>query len=377
MPRTKRTIAGVHKKVGQAKPGIEPGMRDGPPLTKRELIGAVCRYFCKGHSATEIAALMKREHGIEMKREKPYELVSYAASKGWLRYVAPTGVALRERLLDEYRWLKTGEVKVVDTSVYDDVAYHGAEMLIELLKRRRLAPGKKKEIHVGFAGGGAMRKLARAAADLLHEPTEGLPQTMVAHALCGSFDNAEPSKAPSAFFTWFLKDATLQLETRFVGFQGPPMIKNGQLGRQLPLRALNRKDFELPPLDLIVTSASCWADEHCSLSKMTAGYPKTLERLEEAGCIGDMLWQTLARTGWLEDVPAEIRAFSLVRLSQLPGLIDQGTRVLLVIGPCGHCFRPKGAILATILGLDEHLITDLVVDSRAVSQTLGFASSAA
>lgn len=46
-------------------------------------------------------------------------------------------------------------MEVVHTVVYNNVAYHGAEMLINLLKRHPQTG--KKCVHVGFAGGYAMR----------------------------------------------------------------------------------------------------------------------------------------------------------------------------------------------------------------------------
>ena len=370
MPRKARTIADVHRKIaGTASKGRGSRRRiSDNGLDKREVTAAVCKYLCQGYSATETAELMKKNHGVEMSREKPYEYFAYAASHQWLRYKAPPEVTIRQHLRDRYTWLT--DLEVVHTAVYDDVAYHGAEMLINLLKRHHQTG--KKAVHVGFAGGYAMRKLAHVFADLLRQPTEGLPGTLVAHALSSGFDPHTPSTAPSAFFTWLLKDASMQIDTEFVGFEDPPIMRDSAIRARKNIGGVRESYTHAADLDIIVTSASCWDDPHSSLYRHLSRDTRLVQMLEKkADCHGDMLWQPLSANGWLEPLPPEIEALTVVKLSQLPSFIkDEGKDVLLIIGPCGGCNKPQTGILDTILGLDEHLINHLVVDSRTAAQAL-------
>ena len=59
-------------------------------LERRELISAVCRFFCKGYTVRQILLAMAEEYPqVELKREDPYALVRDAARRGWLRFRPP------------------------------------------------------------------------------------------------------------------------------------------------------------------------------------------------------------------------------------------------------------------------------------------------
>jgi DNA-binding transcriptional regulator LsrR (DeoR family) len=98
-------------------------------------------------------------------------------------------------------------------------------------------------------------------------------------------------------------------------------------------------------------------------------YPNDLERVLEAGAVGDILWQPVGAQGPIE-LEDTIRALTLVQLRDLPDFVARGNRVLLMIGPCGKCNQPKGRILHAILNQRRRLISDLVVDSRSAGQLL-------
>ena len=95
----------------------------------------------------------------------------------------------------------------------------------------------------------------------------------------------------------------------------------------------------------------------------------SINALKKAGCIGDMLWHPLGPSGPLE-VDTNMRAMTLLELTDLPGFIDDGKRVLLVLGPCGVCNKPKTLVLKSVLSAEPHLITDLVADTRAARGVL-------
>jgi hypothetical protein len=75
-----------------------------------------------------------------------------------------------------------------------------------------------------------------------------------------------------------------------------------------------------------------------------------------------MLWRPIAGSGPILDETA-VRALTILELSDLPELIRQGKRVLLMLGPCASCSRRKGLLLQTILSQDKQLVSHLVVDS--------------
>jgi hypothetical protein len=61
---------------------------------------------------------------------------------------------------------------------------------------------------------------------------------------------------------------------------------------------------------------------------------------------------------------------TLITLDQLPMLIQQRKKVMLILGPCVTCGKPKPEILDAALNWSPPLITHLVVDSRTVYQFL-------
>ncbi len=220
-----------------------------------------------------------------------------------------------------------------------------------------------------------MRKVAQAFAALLRQPIEGLPKTVVFHALVSGFNLAQPSTAPNGFFTYFASDPGIHVDTKFVGLHAPALIKTEQFDELRALDGIREAYDRADEIDIIVTSASLWSDEHSMLRQYMEREPEDLKALEAAGCIGDMLWRPLGPQGPMK-IDTEIRAMTLIELSELPKKIRSGKHVLLVLGPCGGCNEPKGGILGSVLGgrQDVHgrqnLITHLVCDSRAARQYL-------
>jgi hypothetical protein len=60
---------------------------------------------------------------------------------------------------------------------------------------------------------------------------------------------------------------------------------------------------------------------------------------------------------------------TLLEPRDLLGFVRRDKTVILLLGPCGSCGRPKGDVLAAILS-QKNLITHLVADSRSVRQLL-------
>jgi DNA-binding transcriptional regulator LsrR (DeoR family) len=362
MPRGPNSLEGVRQKMMEEAARRERGEHSHGGLDYEEVATLVCKYVCQGYMAADIVRLLQDEHHIKVSREEPYRLLAYAAMKKWLRFVAPYEVVLREKVRSRYTWLSEAEVS--HTSVFDD--QHAALMLMNLIRTHHMPPYSKDEVHVGFAGGYSMRRLAHALSEMLRLPAENLPKKIVFHALVSGFDPFEPTTAPNAFFTYFVKDLAMQVDTGFVSLHAPALVRSGRFEELKTLEGIREAYQCVDQIDIIATSASGWSDEHSMHHNYMKNSPKSLKMLQEAGCVGDMLWRPLSDAGPIE-LNTEIRAMTVLELPDLEKFIQQGKHVLLALGPCSLCHAPKTDILRAILNQPKRLITHLVVDSRSAA----------
>src|SRR2546429_6690743 len=86
------------------------------------------------------------------------------------------------------------------------------------------------------------------------------------------------------------------IKIQFVDFPAPPIIKPEQKGDLLELPILKDAAKQIKSLDIILNSASSIVDEHSILRKK---YYDT-EKLIRDGCVGDMLWLPLSRSGAID-----------------------------------------------------------------------------
>jgi DNA-binding transcriptional regulator LsrR (DeoR family) len=333
-------------------------------MADEEILATVCGYFCdQGLTAVEIARRMRQDHGVPISREKPYQYLRKAASRGWIRFVPPQEHSLEERVRAAHPWLH--EAVVVPSARTEDVAYRGAKMLLGLLQQHH----RKGEVHIGFSGGTSLRMLARRFAELLREPAPDLPSKIVFHALVAGFDVTDPTTDPNAFFTYFVGDPGLPFETEFVALHSPAMVEAKDEPKLRELPAIKDAYERAPEIDIIVTSTSCWTDEHSMLRHYMSVAGEPVDALEKEGCLGDILWQPIGTNGPFV-LKLRIRAMTIMRLCELSKLIDNKKHVLLVAGPCHKCHKSKAKVVKAILDQQEHLITHLVTDSRCASQVL-------
>lgn len=347
-------------------------------LDYEETVAAVCEYFCRGYSPSEIADLMKRHYGVEISREAPYKFLRYATSNKLLQFVARGEDGLSKKIGEQFPWLKKTEV--VHTPVLSNVAHHAAAMLVGLIREYSLPPRHKKEVHIGFAGGHTMWKVAENLAELLKQVTEGLPKRLVFHTLVAGFDVKRPWLHPNSFSTYFMDPAVRsQVETDFVGLYAPAIVREGQMEGLLHVRGIKEAYAAVNKLDIIVTSATPRDDPDSMLPKYCADAKEqqtVTEMLAWDGCVGDMLWSPLSLQEPIDTDEYPCRNMTLIELKELPSFIQRDNNVLLVIGPCGGCERTKTKILDAILHLKDHLITHLVVESRAARGLLKQESAA-
>ncbi len=333
-------------------------------FTRDELVAAVCKYFCRGMPMAEIRNEIQARLGVALSREEPYRLLSHAAQHGWIQFQAPLAYELAEQMMRSFPRLK--DVRVVRTGVSDDISYQVADLLMDQICALSRTRGPNAEVHLGFAGGKALRKTARFFAEMLREPREDLPGRIVFHAMVAGFNVEDPSTDPNGFFTYFAGEPALQVQTRFVGLLAPGIVKPAEIPKLRSVRYIGEAFDRAKEIDIVVTSAGGhWQKGHSGFCSMFGeASPRSLEQLNRSGCIGDMMWRPLGGKGPLE-IDTEMRTVTLMELSALPDFINRGGAVLLLVGPCGNCGGPKEDVLSAVLNYRRKLITHLVVDSRS------------
>jgi DNA-binding transcriptional regulator LsrR (DeoR family) len=334
-------------------------------LKRTEQISVVCRYFCEGLRLAEVADRISSEYATSFSRESTYPMLMEAVRNEWIRFVPPFEQTLTKRIKNAYPWLRDAEV--VHTTQFEDVAHRGAEMLITLLKHMKHV--KEGPVHIGFAGGHAMRRLAQILARLLGESEAELPPTLVLHALVAGFEVFDPTTDPNTFFTLFQTQVPFGTTFEFVGLHAPTVVPADQYDCLRETEGIRESYEEVGKLDLIVTSAATWKDKDSTFRKRMVKSEDCKKALSDAQCVGDMLWLPLGPQGPLNPV-SNVRTMALVQLQQLPVFLSRGTHVLLVLGPCAACQEEKSEILRAILAPKEHLISHLVVDSRSAREVL-------
>jgi len=335
-------------------------------LAKQEQLAVVCRLFCAGHGAAEIAKRIREDYAARtFTRQSAYPMLLEAAQAGRLRFVPKASFTLATQLRDRYNWL--AGVEVVHTNQFEDVAYQGAETLITLLKHVSREPERK--VHIGFAGGHAMRRLAQIFAQLLDESGADLPGMLVLHALVAGFEVRDPTTDPNTFFTLFRNETSVNTKFEFVGLHTPPVVRASEYDSLRYIEGIRESYEQAKDLDIIVTSAADWSHPHNTFRKYMKHSPGCADILVKADCRGDMLWLPLGPNGPLK-IQTEVRAMTLVELPQLPRFIKRGKYVLLVLGPCAICQETKSRILSAILNSKKQLISHLVVDTRSAKEAM-------
>jgi len=187
--------------------------------------------------------------------------------------------------------------------------------------------------------------------------------TIVFHAMLSGHDPGDPTTDPNNFFTFYIHPPTLQFKTRFVGFRAPAIVNTASMPEFMGVRDIIDAREAAQEIDIIVTSGSDWNDPDSSLFRCMERSQSTLDTLLADGTVGDMLWRPLSETSPVMTA-TEIRALTLLELTELPDFIQRGKNVLLMLGPCARCDRHKGALLKTILCQERHIVTHVVADSR-------------
>ena len=331
-----------------------------------ERISAVCELFTKGKTVKEITEELKRSYPKfgPLKRETPYKYVREAGKRGFLRFVPPLQHVFAKRITDNFYKLK--RVSVVHTATSFDVARETANMLLRLVQQCHKANKDRNVVHIGFAAGLSMRQVAQSFAELLTYPASDLPKKIVFHAMLSGHDPGNPTTDPNNFFTFFLHPPTLKVETEFVGFRAPTIVRTSAIPIFMEIEEITDAFDAASQLDIIVTSGSDWVDKHSSLRLCMKRSSSTLQTLRDAGTLVDMLWRPIGADGPITTA-TELRALTLIELGDLTEFIESGKHVLLMLGPCGVCNEHKGRVFETIVCQKNQLVSHVVADSRTAA----------
>lgn len=334
-------------------------------LSGQELEAFVCREFCKGtRSLSEIAKL------VGIGRQDTFPILQSAARLNRFEYIAPPEFEQSYQLQQKY---SRQRFRIVRSRGLLDVAFQTAAWLLELIREHRQERADRNEIHIGFAGGGLLREIARLLSDKLRRTSEEFRGiTFVFHAMVAGFNPRDPMKDPNAFFSYFVGDPPV-ISVRFINLLAPGMVSD-EAGRTLhTIQAIKEAYDAAEDLDIIVTSAGAHWDRECSrlcqLYLEDKSSPGSFTKLKEAGTIGDVLWRPISHRGPIE-IETGIRAMTLIDLKQLPSLTREGKKVVLALGPCGTCERPKGEVLRSVLNWKEHYLTHVVADSGTAAEAM-------
>ena len=409
-------------KRGRRVVGVPELRRAYSDLDHEERLSLAANLFCQGKSPSQIQKhLSERFEEATIRREEPYRLLQLAAALGYFIYRPPLQEQLGEDLTEE--WDLSG-AHVVQTGVLDDVTSRAAEVLLDLIqeewavRQSKIAPRRERveadpdeeagTIRIGLAGGRTVLRIVRALVELLkREDPDDVPPALGFHTACTGIDYHDPSTDPNAFMTHLLRVPGLDTKTFAVPYQAPPIMRPD-------VRALLEEEPEMrraaklfKEVDILVTAGSSWRIMEISRSGEIRGAPdpgpdpdwdpdhpnplntiysqlkalmrkrdrRGYNRLIKAGTVADMLWQPLTFNGPVE-FETKVQAMTLVPLKRIPDFIDEGKKVLFVLGPYEGGFH-KGDVLLAALGAEADagysprpLFTHLVCDHRTARAAL-------
>ena len=182
-----------------------------------EIMSSVCNNLHR--TVGQIIELVRKDFGVELNREQPYEMLRRAAAAGRLHYDAPLDSELAVRLLEGHEWLR--RARVIRSSTPTDIAWHAALVLLDLVEK-----WNKTELHIGIAGGGLMAETVRFWAGFLKRSETIKLERLYVHALVAA--TYDPRRSPHGFVQWLLEDA-FPFKTEFVGLPTPAFISSSGL----------------------------------------------------------------------------------------------------------------------------------------------------
>lgn len=406
--KKKKAVSGKKKSAKKKTKGrVSKRYLNGMSIMEVESL--VCTYFCYRKVApAQIHEHLKKDYGIVLPQTEPFRIIRKAAENMKLRYAPLAELKYGERVRKRFK--KLHEVVVVKTSMPDGVTSKAAQVMMGMIKEsarskavaaaKALAKSKPKDkpmskarmkalireqiVHLGLAGGYTLRGLATHLSESIIEEFDSevishlpvtknghdpMPHRLHFHAMVSGFDLHDPTTDPNAMFTRFVFDTTIPVKTSFTALHAPGVVTAKEFETLRERDGVREAYAEREDIDIVATSLASWDDEHSKFASFMKDCPKSASQLTKAGVIGDMMWLPVGQRPI--EVPTEIRAMTLMELSDLHKMIvTRDGKVLLCGGPC-RCGLRKTAILQRILELDQQLVTHLVIDIETAKELLG------
>ena len=325
----------------------------------------MCNLFCRGRKVNQIVSELRKD-GDDLSRFNVHAIIREAAQSGHFRYNPPQHLRLSVKI--SQRADLAGNVSVVHSIEQEAVAIEAAARIFELIngppmqRLRNKLGSKDGELHIGFAGGRILQNTARLLAEKLKTAPRGFGRQICLHALVASF--GDPLANPNSFLGYFAPRKDLPRAPRMVGLPAPGFIHAETVEMLRQVEGIRDSYEEIENLDLIITSGGAHWNNTKPCSYLHELHKKfgNFQQLNAAGCVGDIAWRPVSAAGPIE-LDQGYRAMTLIELSAFPKLIASGTRIMVVLGPCGGCGGPKDELLNCLLSWDRKHVTDLVLDS--------------
>ena len=342
---------------------------------KLQMWAAAGQLFCDGNKPEQILAAIQREFpelSRKANRETPMRWVQKAIDNGWIKFHPPWESKMEAALAESFEWKRQG-IRVVESRSFAHVSMAGATHLMELVQGLKNY-ARREKVRIGIAGGRQVHQLCRSFAGMLEEtPGEELPEQIVIHAMVAAFGDRDYRADPNSFMGYFDPNK-IAPEIRFVRIAGPGIVETNLRKGLRKYREIDQAYKAAEKLDIIVSGGGDWQDDHStSAHYLRAAHADDVTALKQERAVGDLLWQPISENGPIDlDVKGKFkfRPNTLVDLKELPYRISNGARVLLALGPCGECGKPKGNLLRAIMNLPEQLVTDIVTDSPTARDAL-------
>ena len=340
-------------------------------------------------AASSVADWVQKVKGrTDISREKIYPMFWEACHRGFLLLQPPPEHHIRKKLENSFALYKhPGEVTVANVSG-ENAAQHvtsvAADQIVELIERvwkekKGLYPNEpeKHEVHLGMGAGYATMLVARRLAYKIRSGTE-VPR-IVLHAISsGGFLPHEPYKSPSTYFSYF--DPAL-MNVKFVALFSATVVSNSDYENQKANPAIRYSFEKREEIDIIVTSLASADHEHGLLGRYLTHLidqrlisRNVLNKMIEAGWIGDVQFRPYSVDGPLPESVCPVRAVTLFELDELVKIAKDranGKYVVLVAGPCGECGATKKNALRPLLANENlRLWTHLIVDAKTAKELL-------
>ena len=339
-----------------------------------ELMAFVCLRLCEGVRPSKIYREILTRHPElkgKVNRETPMNLVLYAASKNFLEFKAPFKNELGRMLAHELDW-DDGTISVVHSRELEHLARQTAKELLSQIRGFRTY-GNLNTVHIGFAGGRLLRMVAKNLAELLQTPSSQNQSKLVFHAMVAALNEDDFESDPNNFISYFLQKP-LPLDISFVPIAAPGIVEVKHRKELKKFREIEGVYEAAKKLNIVVSSGGDWMDAHSTTQRYLQQVDQSdVEALQDYPAVADLLWQPLSVDGPIDMDCGDFtfRPNTLMNLNELHTAIEErGLRVLLALGTCGRCGKPKGNVLNTILGLEKRLVTDVVTNSPTAYDAL-------